>query len=172
MHPVFEDFLTRQRAARFADFSGAVATVRVPLRDHVINTLVKSAIAGQPRIEDLRIHTHPGNRLEIQATVSGIPLVRQLTLEFLLHPHILFEPTPKVRLNLQRTGAASLLLGFALPMFTNALPPEATWEGDGLSVDLGVALRRRGFEELVPLIKSGQFSSEESCLWIDLTVQR
>ncbi len=49
MHPFLEQFLARQASTGAADFAGADARVRIPVREGVLNEFLREMVGGGKR---------------------------------------------------------------------------------------------------------------------------
>jgi hypothetical protein len=169
MHPFFEQFLSRQLANGAADVAGADARVRIPLREGVVNEFLQAVVVeGNASLRDLRVTIAAANRLDIHLASPKIPLAGRLTLPCVVDQALIVSPSPAIRIQIVREGAAGYMAAL-LPMATRFLPPEVTLApGGALNIDLGPQLASRGLSWLFPFIKAGSFDTESNLLWLTL----
>jgi hypothetical protein len=168
MHPFIERFLARQVTTGATDFTGADARLRIPLRESVINEMLREmVVAGNASVRELRVTIAAGNRLDIHVASPKIPLSGRVTLPCLLDPTLVTSPAPAIRVQIVREGIAGHLSAL-LPMAARFLPPEITLNGGVLTIDLGSQLAARGLSWVIPFIKAGSFDTEPSLLWLTL----
>lgn len=169
MHPFIEQFLTRQMNTGAADLAGADARVRIPLREGVVNDFLRAVVVeGNASLRDLRVTIAAGNRLDIHLVSPKIPLAGRLTLPCIVHPALIVNPAPAIRIDIVRGGAVGFMAAL-LPLVARFLPPEVTLApGGALTIDLGPQLASRGLSWLFPFIKAGSFDTEPGLLRLTL----
>lgn len=168
MHPFLEQFLTRQATTGAADFAGADARLRIPLREGVMNEFLRDmVVAGNASLRELRVTIAPANRLDVLVVSPKIPLAGRIMLPCVVDQSLIVSPSPAVRIQIVREGLAGYLSAL-LPMVTRFLPPEVTYSNGALTIDLGPQLAARGLSWAAPFIKSGSFDTESSVLWLTL----
>lgn len=168
MHPFLEQFLTRQASTGAADFAGADARVRIPLREDVVNEFLRElVVAGNASLRELRITIAAANRLDVLIVSPKIPLAGRLTIPCVLDQALIVSPSPAIRVQIVREGLAGYMAAL-LPMAARFLPPEVTLSNGALTIDFGPQLAARGLSWIVPFIKSGSFDTESGLLWLTL----
>jgi hypothetical protein len=168
MHPFLEQFLARQVNTGAADFTGADARVRVPLREGVVNEFLREmVVAGNASLRELRVTIAPGNRLDVLVVSPKIPLSGRVTLPCVLDQALIVSPAPAIRVQIVREGLAGMMAAM-LPMAARFLPPEVTYANGVLTIDLGSQLASRGLSWAIPFIESGSFDTESGLLWVTL----
>ncbi len=172
MPPFVDEFLARQLATRFADFAGGEIRLRLPLRQAVVNDILAQTVVASSngKLRHLELVFGEGNRLDVRIESSAIPLSPRLTLEFVIDRTVSLNPTPAIRLVLQRQRVTRLL-AIILPFVTGLLPPEVHWANGALVVDLGMVLERNGGVALIPLlplIQSVELESEPGLMWLNV----
>ena len=168
MHPFLDQFLTRQVNTDAADFAGADARVRIPLREGVVNEFLREmVVAGNASLRELRVTIAPGNRLDVLVVSPKIPLAGRVTLPCVLDQALIVSPAPALRVRIVRDGLAGMMAAM-LPMAARFLPPEVTYATGILTIDLGSQLASRGLSWAIPFIKSGSFDTESGLLWLTL----
>ena len=168
MHPFLDAFVKRQLDTSAADFAGADARVRIPVREGVLNDFLREmVVAGNASLRELRVTIAPGNRLDVLVASPKIPLSGRVTIPCVLDQALIVSPSPAVRVQIVREGLAGYLAAF-LPMAARFLPPEVTLSNGVLTIDLGSQLASRGLAWAIPFIKSGSFETESGLLWLTL----
>jgi hypothetical protein len=168
MHPFLEQFLTRQASSGAADLAGADARVRIPVREGVLNELLREmVVAGNASLRELRVTIANGNRLDVLVVSPKIPLAGRVTIPCVLDQALIASPSPAIRVQIVREGLAGYMAAM-LPMASRFLPPEVTFSNGALTIDLGSQLAGRGLSWVVPFIKSGSFDTESGLLWLTL----
>jgi hypothetical protein len=164
MHPFLGQFLTRQVTTGAADFAGADARVRIPLREGVVNEFLREmVVAGNASLRELRVTIAAGNRLDVLVVSPKIPLAGRVTLPCVVDQALIVSPSPAIRIQIVREGLAGYLAAL-LPMVTRFLPPEVTYADGALTIDLGPQLAARGLSWAAPFIESGAFDTESGLL--------
>jgi hypothetical protein len=168
MHPFLQQFLTRQATTGAADLAGADARVRIPVREGVLNELLREmVVAGHASLRELRVTIASGNRLDVLVVSPKIPLAGRVTIPCVLDQALIVSPSPAIRVQIVREGLAGYMAAM-LPMAARFLPPEVTYSNGALTIDLGSQLAARGLSWVVPFIESGSFDTESGLLWLTL----
>ena len=171
MHPFLDAFLTRQLTTGAADFTGADARLRIPLREGVVNEFLREmVVAGNASLRELRVTIAAGNRLDVLVVSPKIPLAGRVTLPCVLDRSLIVSPSPAIRIEIVRGGLAGYLAAL-LPMATRFLPPEVTYANGALTIDLGPQLTARGLSWVIPFIEEGAFETEAGLLWLTLQLR-
>jgi hypothetical protein len=168
MPSCLEQFLTRQKDTSAADFAGADARLRIPLREGVVNELLREMVVkGNASLTDLRLTIAAGNRLDVYVASPKIPLAGRVTIPCVLDPTLIVSPSLAIRIQIVREGIAGYMAAM-LPLASRFLPPEITLANGVLTIDLGPQLASRGLSWAIPFIKDGSFNTESGLLWFTL----
>jgi hypothetical protein len=168
MHPFFERFVDRQLKTGAADFAGADARVRIPLREGVVNEFLREMVVeGNASLRELRLTIAEGNRLDVYIVSPKIPLAGRVTVPCVLDATLIVSPSPAIRVQIVREGVAGYMAAM-LPLASRFLPPEVTLAAGVLTIDFGPQLASRGLSWIVPFIKAGSFDTESGLLWLTL----
>jgi hypothetical protein len=169
MHPFLEHFLTRQKNTGAADFAGADASVRIPLREGVVNEFLSEMVVKRnSSLTALSLTIKAGNRLDVYVASPKLPIWGEVTLPCTLDPMLIISPSPAVRVQIVSEGVAGYMIATVLPLVSRFLPPEVTLSAGVLTIDLGRQLASRGLAWAIPFIKSGSFKTESGVLWLTL----
>jgi hypothetical protein len=168
MHPFIERFLARQANTGAADLAGADARVRIPLREDVINEVLREMVVeGNASLRELRVTVAAANRLDVHVASPKIPLAGRVMLPCILEPALVVSPSPAIRVGIVREGLAGFMAPL-LPMAGRFLPPGVTLNAGVVTIDLGPQLAARNLSWLIPFIKEGSFETESRLLWLTL----
>ncbi|MGZ9234420.1 MAG: hypothetical protein ACXW4E_02760 [Anaerolineales bacterium] len=150
----------------FSDLEGFTAELSIPLRQHLINEMIESALHGNKDIESCQVSILSQNRVSVvlKATLWPWPLHLKLRLDKSVD--FASYASPKMRAWLENNR----LLG-SIGSFFNALPEAIKLYGDQVVVDLGVFLRTPAQKRMLNLIKSVDIKTEEGKINLDVKLQ-
>jgi hypothetical protein len=175
MDPLLSELLERQLATGFADLAGTDLRLRLPVRESLVNELLaRTVVASSSNIRHLEVAFGPANQLNVRVESSAIPLSPRLTLEFIVDRAVTLQPSPTIRLILQRQRVTRLL-AIILPFVSGLLPPEVHWFSGALIVDIGSLLERNRDDldvliRLLPFVQSVELDSEPGRMWLNVHV--
>jgi hypothetical protein len=161
MKPWWMTLLLEQRAAQFDAFSGATASLMVPVSDRWISDIVGRSLSASVR--ELEIRALADNQLSVGVrlrTPAWFPRINaKLRIE--RQPDLPDAPVLVVRLLSQ--GALAVLAGPAARFFS-ALPSWLQWDGDLLRVDLAELLRQYDANDVLSYVRRAEVTTREGSI--------
>ena len=142
----WKQLLLDQRANQFADFSGARASVTIPVSDRVITALAQSKRPAALR--DLDVRADGNNRLTVAIKLQSPSWLPRISAELAVERQPQLPGSPVLVLRLLSRGAIAALAGPAAK-FLNVLPRWLHLERELVIVDLEELLRAYGAAEVL-----------------------
>jgi hypothetical protein len=161
----WQEVIAAERSRGWASLAGSQATVRVPVRQPLIDRLV--AAAPMPRaLERMAVRLLDRNRLQVAVVASVFGFRKQFDLQLRVAPQAtIADAGPRVEVTIENAAllsAALALIGPAIP-----LPPGIELTPPRLVIDLGAIARSRGAGDLARAIRSVSFQGTSEALWIE-----
>ena len=144
-----------------SDLAGASASGVVALSDDLLNRLIAARLrASATPIESVHIEARPGNvfLVRVRPRSGWLPT---LTIEASIAGQPSFPDAPVLALQWSLTGLGVLarLAGPALAIL-DALPPGIRVDGDRADLDLAELLRARGHDDVLPVVRELEVTTE------------
>ena len=161
------EIVLKQRRERFAALRGAVLQGRLPVRESLLQPLLREAVRNSGgKLHHLRIAILDANRFTVDATVAVLFFQKNVRLQLRIDPVVDFAVSPLMKVHILESQG---IPGFVLEFLLNLLPfPESI---DILpkmvTINLKTALTRRKLDEFVPMMKRFALSTTPGCATIE-----
>jgi hypothetical protein len=141
LNTIISDLLAHLQQSAFRDVAGTRASVRVPVSEWLVNTLVAQALRDSTGpVKSVDVQPHDGDELSVIVTVRW-PFVPPLTIGLTIERQPVFPESPILVLHWTLLGG----LGAIASRFTAALdklPPGIEVDGEFIVLDLPVLAKR------------------------------
>jgi hypothetical protein len=164
--PRLRRLVDQLRASRFADLQGTTIAISLPVSERLLNEIVVAALPAASRVKDVSLHPAGGNRIRLTARVADFLPPLSMTLQIVRQP----DP-PGTPLVLALPPVAGLLALGGAGLVSSVLPPGVRLDGTALSVDVERLLRERGLDEVLPLMKKLEVTTEPGRLVLRLDLR-
>jgi hypothetical protein len=162
--------LQEQRANGYEAFRGAVLAGTLPLRESVLNDLVrKTALRDGAALKDIRLSLPGGTRIAVDLTATVLLFTKRVQLVLEADPRLDLQRDPVLRLRIVSSslgligGLLADIIGGAFKQF----PEGVSVTGQVITVDLHTLLRRQNLGDIIPLLKRLGFRGEPGFLYVD-----
>jgi hypothetical protein len=166
--PLWVSLLREQRAAQFADITGAHASLTLPVDDRLPTRLVASRLPASLPIKDLDLHAVAGNQIVVRLRLSRLSFLPPFTIRLAIERQPILPSSPVLILRIVSDGL-SALAGTAL-RFLETLPVGLRLEDNLLHVDLAALLARYGAGEVLPYLTALELTTAESRIVVSASV--
>ena len=167
---MFGEIIQKQRREQFAGLRGADIRGRLPIRETLLQPLLKEAVRGSSgKLGRLQITILASNRFTIDATVAILFFHRNIRLQLQVDPMVDFAVSPLVKIHILESQG---IPGFVLQFLLNLMPfPESIEILPKLiTINLRTALIRRNLNEFVPLMKRLTLSTQHGIAFVDFQI--
>jgi hypothetical protein len=165
MESILGHFIETQRANGFAGFKGAVVYGTIPMRQEVINEILRETVLKRnDLVNQIQLTVKDQNQINVALTLQKWILTKNFEIEVYIDPTIDFPNSPKIRILLAQSH---WLLGRITQLLTSLFGPLAAGvqvKGKLIEVDLKAMLRRTSLSEIVQFIKSAEIQGESGQL--------
>jgi hypothetical protein len=166
LHPLIHDLLARQLQTGGADVRGATATIRVPLREAILNEVLAGVVLpAYPSLRRLNVAVGMDNRVDVTAASSQFAFLPTITVRLEVDPEVRGAPMPIVRLRVRREGVSGLVAPI-LSLMAKRAPPGVRLDGGLIEIHLAELLRSTAAARYVRMLRSGRIETEPGVLWI------
>ena len=158
-------FIEAQRANGYAGFKGTVIYGTIPMRQEVINEILRATVLkGNDLVSQIQLTVKDENQIKVNLTLQKWILTKNLDIEATIDPTIDFPNSPKVRIWLAQSH---WFLGRITQLLTSLFGPPAAGvqvKGKLIEVDLKAMMWQTSLSEVVRLIKSAEIRGERGQL--------
>jgi hypothetical protein len=165
MEPILRHFIETQRANGYAGFKGAVIYGTIPMRQEVINEILRETVLkSNDLVKQIQLTVEDQNHINVNLTLRKWVLTKNFDIKVYIDPIIDFPNSPKIRIWLARSH---WFLGRITQLLTSLFGPLAAGvqvRGKLIEVDLKAMLWRTSLSEVVRLIKSAEIRGERGQL--------
>ena len=164
---MFGEIIKKQRREQFAGLRGADVRGRLPVRETLLQPILKEAVRGSNgKLERLQITILESNRFTLEATVAILFFQRNIRLLLQIDPVVDFAVSPLVKIHiLESQGIPGFVLQFLLTLLP--FPESIAVLPNLITINLKTALTRRKLDEFVPLMKRFALSTQRGVALID-----
>jgi hypothetical protein len=153
--------LAEQRASKFDAFSGATASLVVPVSDRLISDIVSRQLPDS--IRELDIEAQSENQLTVALRLRKPAWFPRLDIKLAIDRQPRLPNDPVLVLRLLKHGALAALAGPAAKFLT-VVPPWLEIDGDLLRVDLAELLRKYDAAEALAYIRRLNVTTREGSI--------
>ena len=161
MDATWMTLLLEERAAKFADLGGAVASVTVPISDRLISAVAATRLP--PSVRELEIRAEAGNVLLVSVRLRSPAWLPRIKLKLGIERQPDLPRSPVLVVRLLSQGALAALAGPAT-RFLDVLPPWIHMDGDLLSLDLARLLREYDAIDLLSYVQRLDITTRKGSL--------
>jgi len=165
MESILRNFIGAQRANGYAGFKGTVIYGTIPMRQEVINEILRETVLkGNDLVKQIQLTVKDQNQINVNLTLQKWVLTKNLDIEATIDPTIDFPNSPKVRIWLAQSH---WFLGRITQLLTNVFGPPAAGvqvKGKLIEVDLKAMLWQTSLSGMIQLIKSAEILGERGQL--------
>jgi hypothetical protein len=158
-----DDWLARQSTTAWPDLTGTSATLRLPLREPIVNAAIEALVL--PRVSALRrlsVSFLADQRVDVVIASGAIRFLPAFTVTLDLDPVVVCEPTPIVRMHLRRGSLAGALGSLA----AGSLPPGVRLTDGLIEVEVATLIGDRDTLGLLPFLRSARVETAPGLLWL------
>jgi hypothetical protein len=161
-----EALLSRLRATRFSDLSGARADLTVPISDRLLTDLIATALPASAPVRDLHLTSKPHNRIDVRFKVPAASFLPSMKVTLVIEEQPELPASPILVLRLEMGG----LLSLAGPAtrFLSALPAGIQIIEDRVHVNLATLLGERGLADLLEYAEQVRVTTAEGAIVVAL----
>jgi hypothetical protein len=163
------EILHKQRDLGFPAFAGAEVTVRLPLREGLLNQIIaRFAFANGPigPVKTLSVRLLSQNRVSVTVGLDHFLLPKTVQIDGALSPTVDFASDPRLLILLAPSGIIGMVFKIILGSRED-LKSFLTVSGDRIFVDLRKLMLNSGIADLAPLVRSLRFAGETGVLLIE-----
>jgi hypothetical protein len=153
--------LAEQRASQFDAFSGATASLVLPVSDRLISDLVSRQLPDA--IRELDIEAQSGNQLTVALRLRKPAWLPRLTIKLAIDRQPRLPDAPVLVLRLLSHGPLAALAGPAAKFLT-VVPPWIEIDGDLVRVDLAELLREYEAADALAYIRRLNVTTQEGSM--------
>ena len=155
-------------AGDLSSFRGAHATGTIPIREHLINSVLNASSRGA--IQDIEIRIGDGNRLQVGVRVAIGPFSKWFRPELVLDPQALWGDSPGLLFTISAShyGAVARIV----EMFARgALPPGVQIGNNKVAVNFGAIPQAAAYQHCFQHIKRLQVTTRPGVVWVDFDLR-
>lgn len=168
MEPWWLTLLAEQRAARFEAFSGATASIVVPISDVLITDIVSRQLPTL--IRELELSALAGNELHVAVRLRNPAWFPRINLKLAIDRQPQLPDAPILVLRLLTYGTLASLAG-PVTKFLNALPSWIRLDGDRLRVDLAELLRAQDAADALTYFRHLNVTTKDGAIVVAVDAQ-
>jgi hypothetical protein len=168
MKPWWIMLLAEQRAAKFDAFSGATASLVVPVSDRLIANVALRQLPDS--IRELDIEAQSGNQLTVALRLRKPAWFPRLNIKLAIDRQPRLPDEPVLVLRLLSHGALAGLAGPAAK-FLNVVPSWVEIDGDLLRVDLAELLREYGAADALAYVRRLNVTTRQGSMVLAVDAQ-
>ena len=170
LHAAIRDLLARQVQTGGADVRGATATLRVPLREHLLNELIADVVLpAYPSLRRLQVAIHPRNHLDVTAASSQFTFLPTITVRLEIDAEVQGAPTPVVRLRVRREGVSGIIAPM-LSLLAQRAPAGVRLDGGLIEIHLADLLRDTPAGSYLRMLRAARLDTDAGVLWVTANV--
>lgn len=149
--PALQRILQHLLATGFSDIAGTRVFAIIPIRESLLNQLIRETMPPDLPVRDVSIRPEDGNVLSVRLTPRAM-LIPAITLKVNIERQPDIPTSPVLVLRLATMPGILGLAGAALPL-ERMLPPGVRMQGEVILVDLQAMARQHGFEAYFPYLR-------------------
>ena len=159
-----DEIFRRSISNGFSEFAGLTVDASIPVPEHIVNEIIKSALLGNKTITDCRVSISRGNQVSVnlKTPLWLLPIHLKLRLE----NSVMFTGSPQVRAILEN----NVLIG-KLGAFFKVFPEGINLDRDQIVVDIKSFLPSREYDQILDLIKSVAIQTGVGKLILNVNVE-
>lgn len=146
-------FIARQRAAKFAGFSGAAIDILLPLPEGLLNEVVQEKMGSSPgTLQQMQVTCKAHNVLNLDFTVRKWLFTKHFNLDLTVEQSLHFPDAPKLQVWLPSNTVLENLLELVVKMRGAALP-HTQITGRLIEVDLAAIIQTKHLGQVAQYIQ-------------------
>lgn len=148
-----QEFITRQRAANFAGFSGTAIDILLPVPEGLLNKIIQEKIGPSPgALQQMHLTCKAQNVLNLNFTIRKWLFTKHFNLDLAVERSLHFPDAPKLQAWLPPNTVLENLLELIVKA-RGAPLPYTTITGRLIEVDLAALIQAQGLGEVAQYIK-------------------